>query len=342
MLNVISIQAFRKKSTWPSKVAKNLIKGLKLINESYIINWDPNVYKNIIVIDDEKYLSYLKNIRDLEILIWPIISKKWSEIWDIDYRFIYPSNWVKNIWDKYHRHKNSIRRPVWIDTYAYKNKLNKKDRVLIYTKRRTDDELNYVCWILNKLNIKYVHIDYTKWYKENNFIKQLNHTKYAIWIWWSESHWIALEEILSMNIPILVWDVKKVINGEKKELFSKYYSDEELNEFATSAEYFDDTCWIKFYDKEDVEMNIKHMEEFYNQYKPREYILKNLSLEKQARELLSYYKDSKRWNNIKKPKFILKNILIKIWFVFIDSKIWNYISPLIFKIYTFYLKIFGK
>lgn len=54
------------------------------------------------------------------------------------------------------------------------------------------------------------------------------------------------------------------------------------------------------------------MEKNYKKFKPREYILNNLSLEKQAKELLSYFDDPTRGNDIKRPKFILKNYLIKI------------------------------
>lgn len=344
MLNIISLQALRKKSTWPSKVAKNLIKGLDLIWEPYIINGDPKLYKNIYILDDESSFRNLENFpKDCEILAWPILNQKKNISNNIKnkYIFIYPSNWIKKLWDKYKWHKNSITRPVWIDTYSYTPSNQKKDRVLIYFKTRYPEELELCKQLLNKHNIKYNIINYDTWYKEKQFIEYLKHSKYVIWIWRQETQWIALEEILSMNVPILLWDVHKVWDWlPNTEYEKKCFSDEEFKESATAAAYFDETCWIRFYDKENLENNIEKMEKSWNKgFSPREYILNNLSLEKQAKEMISFYKDIKRWNDIKKKKYMRSNLLLKLWWKILDSKKF---SKLYFPLVKLYFKLTVK
>ena len=90
-----------------------------------------------------------------------------------------------------------------------------------------------------------------------------------------------------MNIPILVWDIRKISDWHPKTEYDKNsFEWNEQKEPATSAEYFDDTCGIRFYDKEDLEKNILRFEKDYNKFTPRNYIEKNLSLEKQAKEMI--------------------------------------------------------
>ena len=278
MLNIISLQALRKKSTGPSKVAKNLIKWLELIWEPYIINWDPTIFKNIYILDDENFFRNIKDLpEDCEIIAWPILHRKKNIPEDIadKYKFVYASNWIKNLWDKYKWHKNSIVRPVWIDTYSYLPSTEKKDQVLVYFKTRYKEELEYCESLLKEKNIKYNIINYDIWYKESDFINYLKRSKYVIRIWRQETQWIALEEILSMNIPILLWDVHKVDDWSPNTEYEKnWYEWGEWKEFATSAEYFDERCWIRFYNKSDLKKNIDKMEELRNyEFSPRNYII---------------------------------------------------------------------
>lgn len=337
MLNIISLQALRKKTTWPSKVAKNLIKWLDLIWEPYIINWDPKIFKNIYILDDENsFLNLDKFPNDCEILAWPILhwKKNIPEKIQDKYRFVYASNWIKNLGDKYKWHKNSVSRPVWIDTYKYNPVETKKDKVILYIKKRNPRDVQYCEDILQKLSIEYEIISYDTWYKEEYFMDILKKTKYCIWIWCSETQWIALEEILSMNIPILVWDIRKISDWHPKTEYDKNsFEWNEQKEPATSAEYFDDTCGIRFYDKEDLEKNILRFEKDYNKFTPRNYIEKNLSLEKQAKEMISFYKNINQGNDIKNKKYMRNNLLLKTWWMIIDSKIFSVFYKPLIKLY---------
>lgn len=338
MINILSLQALRKKPTWPSKVAKNLIRWLDLIWEKYIINWNIHKYKNIYILDDEKAFRNIEKFsKDSDILVWPIIHwKKEIPIFlENKYKFIYPSKWFKNLWDKYKWHKNSLVWPVWIDTYNYIPSNDKKEIVLIYFKTRFIEELKLCEEYLKEKNIRYEIINYDTWYKERDFINLLNRSKYVIWIGRNESQWIALEEVLSKNIPILLWDINKVWYwNPNTEYEKKAFEWEEWNEYATSAEYFNEKCWIKFLNKDNLKKNIEIMESNNNTFNPRKYILENLSLEKQAQELVSFYKDINNYNN----NIIFSiphrfNLILIILFIILDNNFLSKIKNNLIKLY---------
>ena len=277
---------------------------------------------------------------DCEILAWPILDQKKDINNKINnYKFVYASKRAKDLWDKYYNHKTSVVWPVWIDTYSYTPSKQKKNNVLIYFKTRYPEELKYCESLLKKLNIEYNIINYDTWYKEIDFLNLLDKSKYVIRIGRQETQWIALEECLSKNIPILLRDVRKVGDRSPNTEYEKgIFSEDELQEFATAAPYFDDSCWIRFYNKEELENNIINMEKNYKKFTPRKYIKNNLSLEKQAKEIISFYSNPSRWNEIKKKKYIKNNVLLKIEWTIIDSRFFSIFYKEFVKFYKKYLR----
>jgi hypothetical protein len=163
--------------------------------------------------------------------------------------------------------------------------------------------------------------------------KSLRRAKYVIWIGRQESQGIALQEAMSMNVPILVWDVNNIgqwdPKGKQKKIFNSFES--EYTE-TTSAYYFDKNCGIKTRDKNSMSNNIMEMEKTWSTYNPRDYIIDNLSLKKQAVEFVNLFerhfnikfkdglseipRNSKTWVNknrlnvfFYKAKSLLKSIL---------------------------------
>ncbi|MDD3868747.1 MAG: hypothetical protein PHR46_04150 [Candidatus Absconditabacteria bacterium] len=337
MLNILSLQALRRKSTGPSKVAKNLIKGLDLIGEPYIINGDPDIYKNIYILDDEKAFRNINNFpKDTEIFAGPILHGKKDIPKEIGerYTFLYPSKRIKKLGDKYNWHKNSAIRPVGIDTYNYIPSNKEKNIVLIYFKTRNIKELKICIKTLENKGIKYEIINYDKGYQESDFITYLGSSKYVIWIGRQETQGIALEEVLSMGIPILLWDIKKV--GERSpntEYEKKSYEGEERNEEATAAEYFDESCGIRFWREEELKDHIETMENGKIIFSPRKYIIDNLSLEGQAKKMMALFSIPNRGNEIKRKRYYRNNFLLKIGFMILDNKYCSKISQLFINIY---------
>ena len=80
----------------------------------------------------------------------------------------------------------------------------------------------------------------------------------------------ALEEALSCDVPLLVWNVKK-LNQEYGSNYPPFP--------ATTIPYWDNTCGEFFYEKEEFVDTLHKLEENLHNYTPRNYILNNLSAE---------------------------------------------------------------
>jgi glycosyltransferase involved in cell wall biosynthesis len=205
--------------------------------------------------------------------------------------------------------------PTGIDTNYFKERSKENcDVVLIYFKQRKEEELNIVKNLLEENKIKFETIIYGK-YDQKDYLEKLKSVKYLIWIGRQESQGIALQEALATNVPILVWDVSSVGHWEpSSEKEKEIFNDQENNyNNTTSAYYFDDTCGIKTKEKESLKMLIEEMESRWREFEPRNYILKNLNLKKQASDLLKLFEkhfgikyddglkekalNDKRWSN---------------------------------------------
>ncbi len=164
--------------------------------------------------------------------------------------------------------------PCGVNMDYYKPNCN-RTKVLVYYKYRNPDELRHVEDFLKKKNIEYKVFDYRKKYKESDYINYLNECKYGIWVGCHESQGFALNEALSCNVPLLVWNVK---------LFNQQYMlSKELiidkNIYLTTIPYWDETCGEFFYEKDEIEEKYKNFINKLNEYKPRDFIMKRLSIE---------------------------------------------------------------
>jgi glycosyltransferase involved in cell wall biosynthesis len=144
-----------------------------------------------------------------------------------------------------------------------------KESVFVYFKRRKPEELDFVEKILRLHNVTYRIFTYGS-YSEVDYTEYLKFAKYGIWLDASESQGFALEEALSMNVPLLVWNV---------ETMSQEYGSSYPDFFATTVPYWDDSCGEVLYHWQDF-MNIYSL--FLNKldsYRPRDFVLKELSID---------------------------------------------------------------
>jgi glycosyltransferase involved in cell wall biosynthesis len=110
---------------------------------------------------------------------------------------------------------------VGIDTYTYVPPKKEKSSVLIYFKTRFPAELAYCEKLLQEKSIAYNIINYDTGYQESDFLSLLEISKYVIRIGRQETQGIALEEVLSMNVPILLRDVHTVGQWEPHTEYEK-------------------------------------------------------------------------------------------------------------------------
>lgn len=189
--------------------------------------------------------------------------------------YVQPSKWVVDLW-KYFPLCQHIRiepLPFGVDTIKFNEikHINHRNKVFLYFKRRNPNELNY---IINFLKTKNIHPDvfsYANKYDENEYINCLHNAKFGFWLDAHESQGFALEESLSCNVPLLVWNITSL----NQEHGSNY-----PNAPATTIPYWDDRCGEYFTDIDQLETTFDKFITNLTEYKPREYILENISIEK--------------------------------------------------------------
>ena len=116
-------------------------------------------------------------------------------------------------------------------------------------------------------------------YGEDGFRQLVNSAKFCFLINGTESQGIAVQEIMSMGVPIIAWDIKEWLD-----------QGEAYRVPATSVPFWDERCGEKFYSIADLE---KTFDKFYatiNDYDPKAFVKDNLSFEKSVKILLDILK----------------------------------------------------
>ena len=188
--------------------------------------------------------------------------------------YIQPSKWAADTWRNFNVEKfitiKEFPFPVEVEKFC-PNQHSQKNEAFIYFKRRKPEELEYVKQFLNKKNITYKIFDYVKKYNEEEYLKCLQNAKYGIIIDAHESQGFAIEEALSCNVPLLVWNVS---------FMSQEHDSNYPNIPCTNIAYWDERCGEYFYKVEEFERTYNEFINKLESYKPREYILENLSPQK--------------------------------------------------------------
>jgi len=201
--------------------------------------------------------------------------------------YIQPSEWAKNVWINMGVEKiiplKSFAFPVNTDKFNYLGK--DRSKVFIYHKRRKPVELEFIKNFLNDKKIKYCIFDYVKRYDEQEYLNYLQESKYGIIVDAHESQGFAIEEALSCNIPILVWNTRDM---------SQEYNGNYDKISCTTIPYWDERCGEYFYEQNEFIKTYNKFIEKIDTYEPREYILDNLSVEVCAnrfKELVTYIEE---------------------------------------------------
>lgn len=181
--------------------------------------------------------------------------------------FILPSQWVIDMWKAYSItcNLNMIAMPFGVDTDQFAPVDCHKENVFIYMKHRSPEDLQFVEHMLSILGISYSVFYYSR-YHEVDYIEFLKTAKYGIWLGAHESQGFALEEALSMNVPLFVWGIRTL----NQEYMSSYPPVP-----ATTIPYWDSSCGEVIYEKDEfLPMFSKFLE---GHYSPREFVVNHLS-----------------------------------------------------------------
>jgi hypothetical protein len=266
----------------PKKVVNNLIEGLQQENVEYSINEEKYKFNFLIQYD---YTSHQKH-SNLELENCVIGPQVW--FFDehvkflknhLDYFkcFIVPSEWVKNlVIEKFEFPKEKIE--IWPVGIKKSNiKRDVKYDCLIYSKRRSNEELSEVVKFVENKKLTYNVLSYGN-YTESNLELLSSQSKFCFLLNGTESQGIAVQEIMSNDVPLFVWDLKT-------------WDDQgpEWSVPATSVPYWSKKCGEKFYNLSEIE---KTFEKFYDkimEYHPRIFIENNLSYKKSVNKLLEIF-----------------------------------------------------
>ncbi len=218
-------------------------------------------------------------------------------------KYIMPADWVANYWRKHGYTAPSVIWPVGIDTEYFSpsihrvvsdelGKSDQSDTILLYTKGRAQEDIQIIIDFLNSKQIKFLHIVYGK-HSEPELMSAGANCKFGIIIDSSESQGIAIQELMSLNLPLVIFDIEylnqKSYTESKQDNSNRDSSGD--RDRATSVPYFDSRCGIIAKSPEEVKAAISEMlsstkDNLNSKYSPRKFIEENLSLKKQALEFL--------------------------------------------------------
>jgi hypothetical protein len=199
--------------------------------------------------------------------------------------YIQPSVWASQVWinNSYCKNIKIQTLPFGINTDLFKNDkpINMREKVFIYFKSRQPLLLQIVEFYLREKRINYVLFNYDRKYNQNDYINCLKNSKYGIWVGRHESQGFALEEALSCDVPLLVWNVKSM---------SEEYKYNYMDISGTTIPYWDERCGEYFYNLSELEKTFNLFISKLETYKPRDYILDNLTMEKCEEKLIDIIK----------------------------------------------------
>ena len=263
----------------PHKVVDNLIKSLEQEKIDYAINEEKYEHNFLIQYDATAHDKHSKIEQETTIIgpqVWLFDGYGQFLIENQNYykKIIAPSQWVKDKFiNKFNLPENKIAVwPVGIETFDNVREVNYD--CLIYFKRRDQNELTAVKDFLKKNNFSYRMVEYGA-YDEIGFRNLVNQAKFCFLVNGTESQGIAVQEIMSLGVPIIAWDIKEWLD-----------QGEAYRVPATSVPFWDERCGEKFYSIDKLEETFDNFYVRINDYDPKAYVKENLSFESSVKTLL--------------------------------------------------------
>ena len=263
----------------PHKVVNNLIKSLEQEKINYAINEEKYEHNFLVQYDataHEKHSKIEQNTTIIGPQVWLFDGYGQFLIDNQNYykKIIAPSEWVKNKFiTKFNLPEEKL--AVWpVGIEEFNNIREPNYDCLIYFKRRDQSELDAVKQFLDNKNLSYKMVEYGG-YGEDGFKQLVNSAKFCFLINGTESQGIAVQEIMSMGVPIIAWDIKEWLD-----------QGEAYRVPATSIPYWDDRCGEVFFNIDDLEVTFSKFYATLDQYDPKAFIKDNLSFECSVKTLL--------------------------------------------------------
>jgi len=267
----------------PHKVVDNLIKSLDQENIDYVINEEKYEHNFLVQYDATAHEKHSRIEQDTTIIgpqVWMFDGYGQFLIENQNYykKIIAPSEWVKNKFiTKFNLPEDKLAVwPVGIEEFDNIREVNYD--CLIYFKRRDQSELDAVKKFLVSNGLSYRMVEYGT-YGEDGFKQLVNSAKFCFLINGTESQGIAVQEIMSMGVPIIAWDIKEWLD-----------QGEAYRVPATSIPFWDNRCGEKFFTVDEMGETFDNFYARINDYNPKDYVKENLSFESSVKTLLDILK----------------------------------------------------
>jgi hypothetical protein len=198
--------------------------------------------------------------------------------------YIQPSEWTASVWQQLGAEEFLPIKvfPFSVNTNRFQpvSSVTIRENVFVYYKRRHPQELHQLKEYLQIQHItNYRIFDYSHRYNEDDYLNYLQTCQYGIILDAHESQGFAIEEALSCDVPLLVWNAQ-TMNQEHGSHYGAIS--------CTSISYWSPACGEYFHSAAELPLTFqtfqKKLQE--KQYKPRDYILANLSTEKCAERFM--------------------------------------------------------
>ena len=199
--------------------------------------------------------------------------------------YIHPSEWSASVWKEMGAEEFLPIKvfPFSVNTNRFQPLLSVtiRENVFVYFKRRHPQELHQLKDFINRQHIKNYRIfDYSHHYNEDDYLNYLQTCQYGIILDAHESQGFAIEEAMACDVPLLVWSAQ-TMNQEHGSHYSAIP--------CTTVPYWDPMCGEVFHNLAELPNTFQTFQTKLQdkQYKPRDYILATLSMEKCAERFMS-------------------------------------------------------
>lgn len=272
------------KMNGPHKVVHNLIKSLEQENVPFSVNEEKYEHNFLVQYDAYGHDKHSKIELDTCIIgpqVWLFDAYGQFLIEHQDYykKIIAPCQWVKDKFvNKFNLPENKI--SIWpvgielLDTHK-----EVEFDCLIYFKRRTPYELKVVQDFLDSLGLTYQVLSYGN-YNDEDLEKLCSKCKFCFLLNGTESQGIAVQEIMSTNTPLFVWDVTEWTD-----------QGEPYRVPATSIPYWSDNCGKVFTDRDQIDIAFSEFYAKIDEYNTRKYIERELSFKASVKKLMEIIND---------------------------------------------------
>lgn len=270
----------------PDAVTASIFRGLNELHYTYLRDPKPEQIKldDIILVNGsikalewaisaKKIKKFRKLITGPNLVVTPNDHNGIINSSEIDI-ILQPSDWVKNFYISINNLlANKIK--VWpagvaIPSYSK----NKKKQILVYVKNElSGQQFQTIKDALSGRSYKFIY--YGK-FSQADYFKELDNSQVMLYLSYSESQGLALQEAWARNVPTLVWD--RGIWQYKK--YSWHAS-------HISSPYLSDKCGLVFSNFSELSAVFAKFINSVGQYNPREYIKNELSDKRSMEKMLS-------------------------------------------------------